>query len=182
MVKIAFWDNGLGERGTSVSLFDYAYFNQTILKNQSIVMYNTNHCSNNEEVIQRFKNNFKVFGVSDFGMVDKILYETGCDILYIIKEYYKYMKCNWQHLVPKFIDTNTLARGIKYSMPYSNKDDLIEYQYKIFHTRKKNVKSSLTFLGKENGVDHDYDQLHDAINDLDLNLKVWNKLKWQVEV
>ena len=105
----------------------------------------------------------------------------GFDI-YLIKEYYKYMGCNWQHLVPKFIDTNALARGIKYSMPYSNKDNLTEYQYKIFHTRKKNVKSSLTFLGKENGVDHDYDQLHDAINDLDLNLKVWNKLKWQVEV
>jgi hypothetical protein len=85
MVKIAFWDNGLGERGTSVSLFDYAYFNQTILKNQSIVIYNTNHSSNNEEVIERFKNNFEVFGVSDFGMVDKILFETGCDIFYIIK-------------------------------------------------------------------------------------------------
>jgi hypothetical protein len=50
------------------------------------------------------------------------------------------------------------------------------------NTRKKNVKSSLTFLGKENGIEHDYESLHDAINDLDLNLKVWNKLKWQIEV
>jgi len=37
-------------------------------------------------------------------------------------------------------------------------------------------------LGKENGIEHDYESLHDAINDLDLNLKVWNKLKWQIEV
>jgi DNA polymerase III epsilon subunit-like protein len=105
----------------------------------------------------------------------------GFDI-YLIKEYYKHMGCNWKHLVNKFIDTNAIARGIKYSMPYNPKESLIEYQYKIYHTKKKNVKSSLTTLGKENGIDHDYDKLHDALNDLDLNLKVWNKLKWQVEV
>jgi DNA polymerase III epsilon subunit-like protein len=105
----------------------------------------------------------------------------GFDI-YLIKEYYKYMGCNWHHLVNKFIDTNTVARGIKYGIPYNPKESLTEYQYKIYHTRKKGVKSSLTVLGKENGIDHDYDKLHDAINDLDLNLKVWNKLKWQIEV
>jgi DNA polymerase III epsilon subunit-like protein len=105
----------------------------------------------------------------------------GFDI-YLIKEYYKSMGCNWHHLVNKFIDTNAIARGIKYGIPYSPKESLIEYQYKIYHTRKKNIKSSLTALGKENGIEHDYDRLHDAINDLDLNIKVWNKLKWQIEV
>jgi len=85
MVKIAFWDNGLGERGTSVSLFDYAYFNQSILKNESIIIYNVNHESNDETVIQRFKNNFEVIGVPDFRYVDKILLENKCDIFYIIK-------------------------------------------------------------------------------------------------
>jgi hypothetical protein len=92
------------------------------------------------------------------------------------------MGCNWHHLVKKFIDTNTIARGIKYGIPYNPKESLTEYQYKIYHTRKKGVKSSLTTLGKENGIEHDYDKLHDAINDLELNLKVWNKLKWQVEI
>ena len=67
-------------------------------------------------------------------------------------------------------------------MPYKANENLLEYQYKIYHTRRKDVKSSLSFLGKENGIEHDYDKLHDALNDLDLNLKVWNKLKWQIEV
>jgi hypothetical protein len=67
-------------------------------------------------------------------------------------------------------------------MPYNPKESLIEYQYKIYHTKRKNVRSSLSVLGKENGIEHDYEKLHDAINDLDLNLKVWNKLKWQIEV
>ena len=105
----------------------------------------------------------------------------GFDI-YLIKEYYKSMGCNWHHLINKFIDTNAVARGIKYGIPYNSKESLTEYQYKIYHTKRKNIKSSLTALGKENGIEHDYDKLHDAINDLDLNLKVWNKLKWQIEV
>jgi hypothetical protein len=85
MVKIAFWDNGLGERGTSISLFDYAYFNETILGNQSIIMYNTNHNSNNENVINKFADRFPVYGVDDWSKVDNILLLEKCDILYIIK-------------------------------------------------------------------------------------------------
>jgi len=100
----------------------------------------------------------------------------------LIKELYKTMGCKWDHLMPKMIDTNCMARGIKYNMPYKPNENLLEYQYKIYHTRRKDVKSSLSFLGKENGIEHDYDKLHDALNDLDLNLKVWNKLKWQIEV
>jgi DNA polymerase III epsilon subunit-like protein len=100
----------------------------------------------------------------------------------LIKELYKTMGCKWDHLMPKIIDTNCMARGIKYNMPYKPNENLLEYQYKIYHTRRKDVKSSLSFLGKENGIEHDYDKLHDALNDLDLNLKVWNKLKWQIEV
>ena len=33
LMNIAFWDNQLCERGTTTSLFDYAFYNQKILKN-----------------------------------------------------------------------------------------------------------------------------------------------------
>jgi len=102
--------------------------------------------------------------------------------LYLLKELYQKMGCHWNHLTNKIIDTNCVARGIKYDLPYKRSQNLLEYQYKIFHTRKKGVKSSLTLLGKENGIEHDYESLHDALNDLDLNLKVWNKLKWQLDL
>lgn len=105
----------------------------------------------------------------------------GFDI-YLIKELYKTMGCHWDHIMNKIIDTNCIARGIKYGLPYKKNDSMLEYQYKIYHTKRKDVKSSLTFLGKENGIEHDYDKLHDALNDLDLNIKVWNKLKWQIEI
>jgi hypothetical protein len=85
MVKIAFWDNGLGERGTSVSLYDYAHFNETLLNNKSIIIYNNTHYSNNEAVIQKFTNRFKVFSVNNWSKVDNILLSEKCDIIYIIK-------------------------------------------------------------------------------------------------
>ena len=44
------------------------------------------------------------------------------------------------------------------------------------------MRTSLSALGKENEIDHDYDSLHDALVDLELNLKVWNYLKWKVEI
>lgn len=105
----------------------------------------------------------------------------GFDI-YLIKEYYAMMGKSSKHLVNKFIDTHCLAKGVKLNLPYKQSECLIEYQYKMLHTFKKGVKTNLTAMGKEYEIDHDYDNLHDAIVDLSLNLKVWNKLKWQVEI
>ena len=105
----------------------------------------------------------------------------GFDI-YLIKEYYALMGKSSKHLVNKFIDTNCLAKGIKIGPLYKQSESLIEYQYKMLHTIKKGVKTNLTAMGKEYGIEHDYDSLHDALVDLELNLKVWNKIKWQIEV
>lgn len=82
---IAFWDNGLGERGTSVELYEYAHFNETILGNKSIIMYNTTHYSNKPYAIQRFKDRFPVFGVDNWSLVDNVLRENKCDVLYVTK-------------------------------------------------------------------------------------------------
>ena len=85
MVKICFWDNGLGERGTSVALYDYAHFNETILGNQSLIMFNTTHYSNKPSSIKKFTDRFRVIGVDNWSKVDTILSLEKCDILYIIK-------------------------------------------------------------------------------------------------
>ncbi len=102
--------------------------------------------------------------------------------LYLLKGFYEYMREDYNQLTPKIIDTNCIARGVKYGMIYKKDEDFTCYQYKVLHTRKKGVKSSLSFLGKEFEIEHDYENLHDAIVDLKLNLKVWNKLKWQIEI
>lgn len=102
--------------------------------------------------------------------------------IYLIKEFYQLYNSKWQHLVEKIIDTNCIAKGIKYDIPYSSDLSLIEYQYKIVNERRKGIKTNLTSLGKEYNIDHNYDTLHDALNDLQLNIKIWNKLKFQIAI
>ena len=105
----------------------------------------------------------------------------GFDI-YLIKEYYGIMGKEYKQLLPKVIDTMCLARGIKSGNYYKQGEDLLIYQYKMLHERVKGMRTNLISLGKEYEIKHDYARLHDAIVDLELNLKVWNKMKWMVEL
>ena len=85
--KIAFYSNQLGERGTEVALYDYAYYNETLLNNKSIIIYNKNHPWNNAGVIKKFQNKFEVFGISsdtNAPEIDMILLLQKCDIIYMI--------------------------------------------------------------------------------------------------
>ena len=52
----------------------------------------------------------------------------------------------------------------------------------MVNKRLKNMKTNLQALGKEFSIQHDYENLHDAICDLELNIKVWNKIKWMINV
>jgi len=118
--------------------------------------------------------------------LDNADYVVGHNILgfdlYLIKDYYKYMGKSYRHLVSKIIDTNCMAKGVKYGMHYKNTDNLSQYQYKMYHERRKGIKTNLAALGREFEISHNPDKLHDALVDLELNLKVWNKLKWQIEL
>lgn len=105
----------------------------------------------------------------------------GFDI-YLIKDLYKKQGLSYKHLPGKFIDTYCLAKGIKFGVQKMPNESLLEYQYKLLHTNRKGVKTSLITLGKEYSIEHNYENLHDALTDLELNLKVWNKLKYQVEI
>ena len=105
----------------------------------------------------------------------------GFDI-YLIKDYYQKMGKPYKHLMSKIIDTLALARGIKSGDSYKNGVDLLEYQYRMINFRQRVMKTNLAQLGKDFSIDHDYDSLHNALVDLELNLKVWNKIKWQVEI
>ena len=105
----------------------------------------------------------------------------GFDI-YLIKEMYLLKGKRIDHLVEKIIDTNCIAKGVKFPVEKMPNEDLIDYQYKLLHTRRRGVKTNQTALGKEYKIEHDYERLHDAIVDLELNLKIWNKLKFQIDI
>tara|TARA_R100000008_G_C3574615_1_gene164385 strand:- start:154 stop:792 length:639 start_codon:yes stop_codon:yes gene_type:complete len=102
--------------------------------------------------------------------------------MFLIKDFYKYMGKDWSHLMDKMIDTNCLAKGIKNGIFYDGKESLCEYQYRMYHKRVKGVKTNLDALSKDFDIKYDKTKRHDALYDLDLNVKVWDKLKWQVEI
>jgi len=89
MVKIAFYSNVLNERGTTVALYDYAYYNEILLNNESIIITKSiKKCEeniynyHNEDVLKLFSDKFKIF------FIDKIEdlqnYANNCDIIYYI--------------------------------------------------------------------------------------------------
>jgi hypothetical protein len=84
-MKIAFHENQLGIRGTSVAMYDYAHFNETLLGNTSIILYNKNHVYNDPIGIKRFSDRFKVFSYEKWEEVEKIIEDEKIDILYMIK-------------------------------------------------------------------------------------------------
>jgi len=106
----------------------------------------------------------------------------GFDI-YLIKEWFLLNKDNPRELFKKVICTNVIAKAIGLDMTTPDKNrHLLEFQYPILHTRKRGLKTRLEFLGKEYKIEHDYDNLHNALVDLSLNVKVWNKQKFSIEV
>lgn len=78
-MKIAFHDNSLSLRGTTVAIYDWAYWTRHYLGIDPIIMYDTSHPANNVDAISKFEKEFPVFGYSSKSEIDKILSENNCD-------------------------------------------------------------------------------------------------------
>lgn len=101
----------------------------------------------------------------------------------LIAEYYKMMGKDATHLYNKFIDTFCLSKAFKLGL-ISKPDgvSLIEWQYKLLSIRKRGLGGRLETMGRDFEIDHNYELLHDALVDLELNLKVWNQLKYKLDI
>lgn len=99
MKTIAFYSPHMSLRGTEVTLYDFAKYNEDILKNKSIVIYNHNNKNNNSTVIEKFSNRFKDNFIALQGpdydyswnkditnpLIDSIISQKKCDGLFIQK-------------------------------------------------------------------------------------------------
>ena len=59
MLKVGFYLRELNFRGIANSIYIYARNNKTILKNKSIIFYNSTALNNRSEAIKEFKRKFK---------------------------------------------------------------------------------------------------------------------------
>ena len=78
-MKIAFHDNSLCLRGTTVAIYDWAYWTRHYLNVDPIIMFNKNESSNSVDAINKFKKEFPVFSYSNKSEIDRILSENECD-------------------------------------------------------------------------------------------------------
>ena len=69
-MDIIFHCDELNERGTAKACFDYALYNEIILGNNSIIIYDEN-LNNHRNVITKFKSQFKILSYKDFSQIDK---------------------------------------------------------------------------------------------------------------
>ena len=84
-MNVAFWDNQLCERGTTTCLYDQAYYNQTILGNKSFVFYHKNNERNNEQIINKFKQQFVIHSLETFQEIDNYLLKYNITHIIITK-------------------------------------------------------------------------------------------------
>lgn len=93
-MKVAFHRDNLSFRGTTTAVFDYAYYNQKLLNNDSIICYNklllTDHnndenFSKKQEIVDLYKSNFDVI---EYNSVDELhieLNKRDCNNVYSLK-------------------------------------------------------------------------------------------------
>jgi len=87
-MRVAFHTNQLCLRGTNVAEFDYAKHNQTLLGNESLILYDVNNSRNVPLAVQHFKKHFHVRGYERFSEVDSILKEEKVEFCYMLKAGY----------------------------------------------------------------------------------------------
>jgi hypothetical protein len=86
-MKIAFHDNALSLFGTTVAIYNWAYWARELLQIEPIILYNSRHSANNETVIEKFKNTFNgnVFHYDHVSQIDNILLDNACDYFFMEK-------------------------------------------------------------------------------------------------
>ena len=84
-MNIGFFIGEMNFRGVANSSYQYAYYNQILLKNRSIIFYNKEEKFHKKEVISKFKKKFKVIGVNGFKEMDHYGKKFDLNYIYIQK-------------------------------------------------------------------------------------------------
>ena len=84
-MKIAFHDNQLCLRGTTIALFDNAYWGRYYLDIEPIIVYPKVSYYNDVRVLPKFQEEFQVFSYSGLDELNKIIETEECDYLFAIK-------------------------------------------------------------------------------------------------
>lgn len=88
ILRIAFTSIHLSERGTTTALLDYARYNEDLLHNKSIILYQPGHPSSFGPYEEYVKSNFECYALENFQDTDKLdalLSSLNVHAFYVIK-------------------------------------------------------------------------------------------------
>ncbi|APB98142.1 hypothetical protein [Polynucleobacter asymbioticus] len=83
-MKIGFHSNSLTLRGAEIALFDYAFHNQRLLHNESVVFYKKQSDSD-PTVLAKFEKYFPVFAYESMEELEHLAQTQHLDLMYFIK-------------------------------------------------------------------------------------------------
>jgi hypothetical protein len=85
-MKILFHANHLDIRGTGQAIFSYAFYNQTLLNNESVIIVRKNSPHTNELVTKKFEKEFKIVWYDHLTeKLDDVLAKEKGDLFYALK-------------------------------------------------------------------------------------------------
>ncbi|MGD8782222.1 MAG: hypothetical protein PVH88_25060 [Ignavibacteria bacterium] len=85
-MNIAFHSYGFSLRGCDIALFDYAYYNEELLGNKSIIIMDGNSVHKNENMLTMFKNRFgKIYFYNDVEDIDEIISQSKVEMFFLLK-------------------------------------------------------------------------------------------------
>lgn len=87
---------------------------------------------------------------------------------------------NWDYL-NRLYDTMQIAKAIKKSIK-PDLNNFLAFQYKMANFIEKGLKSNLSLLVKEYGINNETDNYHDALFDIKMMREIFLKQIWMIEV
>lgn len=84
-MKILLQDNSLNLRGTSIAVYDYAYFLKEHYNYDCVITYDESDPNNNDSVIKKFTEKFETIPFKKISEIDQIIDKQQIDIFYSIK-------------------------------------------------------------------------------------------------
>ena len=94
-MKVAFLVRHFTPRGSEIAIYDYAFYNQTLLKNTSYILHYTKEvCTKNDlpwvdEVYQKFSSQFTMLPITRFDQIVPLMKQHGIRVFYQLKAGHK---------------------------------------------------------------------------------------------
>jgi hypothetical protein len=118
-MKLLFQENSLNLRGTSIAVYDYAFYLQQTYNYECIITFNQNDPNTNEHVLKKFKRNFAIIPHTCLADLERIIDNEQIDVMYSIKSGHR------DHIVTD--KTKTCVHAVFPNNPLEKHGDVYAY-------------------------------------------------------